>query len=427
MSQQAIATAGNSAITLLLIAAVSVTEYGLYSYAIALSSIGMSVMTAGLSGLAVKQLVANRHQTALIVSTLLLAREIFALGGYILVVIVSLTADEFDIMLATLLAASALFGKGLEGPEMWFLSNLRSRATATLRIAIGIMFLLVRMGALFIFPSVWLFLTLFASEAFITGITITVRYLRDNESPKLIKPNLAAAQKLMRQSVPLMLSNVANQINLKGDVVVIQYLLGTTAVGIYSVAAKISELSHFVPMIFMNSLLPGLVKLQGKSSGDTQEYISVMTRAYRWSFWLGAAVALLVGGTGYVLIPIMFGAEYAQAASLLVVHVLSTPFVFMAAVYSKWIIAEGTLWASLTRHLTGATLNISLCFFLIPKYGVMGAAVATVSSYLVASYVSTFFTRQTRGQGVLMTQGMLFPLIWAVESINKKHKSRKKL
>ncbi|AOY70088.1 flippase [Arthrobacter sp. ZXY-2] len=413
--QQLVTTLANAVVTFLLVTVVSVSDYGMFSYAVALSSLGTAVMSAGLSGLAVKKLVEDRAANAAIISSLLLARELFALAGYVLVILISLSSNDFPTILATALAAVSLFGRGLEAPDMWYLSKLRSRRTAVVRGASTLVLLAVRLTVLALVPNIWIFLGLFALEPLIVSLLIIIRYCREMDSPGLAYEGFKRAKNLLRESLPLMLSGLANQINLKADIVALQALQGNVSVAIYSLAARLSELTHFFPVIFMNSLLPGVLETRKVHGPKSRRYLNRLYRAYLRAFWLGVSISVCVAIAGWLLIPLMFGNQYAESVLILTIHVCATPFVFMAAVYSKWIIAEGILWVSLVRHGAGAALNVVLCMILIPLFGGVGAALATVVSYTAASYLSCFLGRSTRGQGILMSRAIFAPwlYLWA--------------
>ena len=62
-AQQGITTIANSAIAFLLVMVLPVHEYGVYSYATSLVTIAMTIMNAGLQGLAVKTLVNSPSRT----------------------------------------------------------------------------------------------------------------------------------------------------------------------------------------------------------------------------------------------------------------------------------------------------------------------------------------------------------------------------
>ena len=412
--QQILSIVSGSVIGILLVRVMTVEDYGTYSYAVALCGIGVAIMTAGLSGLAVKEFVDDPAGTPHTVSALLVLRETFALIGFILIGIISYTTAENHLVAASLLASLAMFGRAIEAPEYWYLANLQSRKTVVIRVGVVLTMILVRILAMFVFPNVTFFLAVYAAESIIIGTLILLRYMRDTRGNSLGKPQRHTVTRLMRQSLPLMLSSVAAQINLRGDIVIIQAILGVTSVSTYAAAAKLSELSHFIPVILMNSFFPTVLAIRRDHGEESPKYINTLQKTYDFAFWSGVVIALGMFVAGSLVIKYVFGPEYDDARGVLAIHLLSCPFIFMAAVYSKWIIAEGILWTSLLRHGLGAIANVALCLYLIPRFGIEGAAVATVTSYIVASYLSCFVGgRKNRQVGMAMTKALIAPLRYA--------------
>jgi O-antigen/teichoic acid export membrane protein len=234
-----------------------------------------------------------------------------------------------------------------------------------------------------------------------------VLYLRSVRPNGLPWPGWVAVRALARRSMPLVVAGLGNQINLRADVVMIQAFLATESVGIYAVASRLSELAYFLPVLVMNSTLPLL--LQVRNGGGREQYTRLLQSAYARAFWSGCALTVLVWSFGPTLIDWLFGAVYAPSADVLRIHILAAPFVFMGAVYTKWIIAEEYLWSSFLRHGLGAGLNVVLNLLLIPEFGLKGAAWATVASYVVANYLAALVGRSTREQGLRMTWAILAP------------------
>ena len=162
--QQTLSLGLNAVVGILLVVAVPVDEYGIYSYAVALSSIGVAVMSAGLSGLAVRELVHDREHNAAIVAALTVIREFFALVGFLIIGGISFTSGNNLTIAATLLASTALFGRALNAPELWFLSHLRSSKPAIARISVTAVLFVVRLGLLAFFPNIWVMLVVYSAE-----------------------------------------------------------------------------------------------------------------------------------------------------------------------------------------------------------------------------------------------------------------------
>lgn len=408
-AQQGITTIANSAIAFLLVMVLPVHEYGVYSYATSLVTIAMTIMNAGLQGLAVKTLVNSPESNSAIMTALLLIREGLATVAYLLIVGVSLTSGTFETVAATLVAGASIFARAFDAPELWYRARMRNRVPAVIRIGVTLTLFAIRIAALWMWPSIWLFLALFVLDGILSGAWLMVRYARDREAPGFGRPDFANALSLLRQSIPLALSGAANQINLRGDVIVIQALLGSSAVGIYSVAARFSEIAYFLPVVFMNASLPILLQIR-KEDGPGDKYRKFLQRSYDQAFWFGALTALGLGAVGSGAILLFLGPEYALSARILCISLLACPFIFMAAVFSKWIIAEGTLWVSLMRHSIGAGVNLGLNFILIPHLGLYGSAISTLTSYIAASYLACFIGKTTRLPAIQMTLAIVAPI-----------------
>jgi O-antigen/teichoic acid export membrane protein len=416
----------NAVLSVLLIVFVSVHDYGIYSYAVALSAIGSSVMTAGLNGISVKELVNHREKNAAIVSGLLVVRELFAVFGFVIIGIVSFTSGDNVLVLAALLSTMALFARAFDAPEAWFLSNLRSAKPALVRIVVALALFGLRLAILFFYPNIWLLLGMATIEALAVSSGILWQYLRAADSPGLKRPAVSEVFGLVRHSWPLLLSGLANQVNLKGSILVIQTMLGTPAVAVYSAAARLSEITFFLPVVFMNSTLPVLLEVRKSDGPDSRRYHRMLQRSYDQAFWAGVGVAVGVGIVGSIVIRLAFGEAYEESVSLLVIQLAACPFVFMAAVYSKWIIAEGYYWSSLVRHSMGAVANIGLNIMLIPEFGLIGSAMATVSSYVVASYLAAFLGKRSAVAGRQMTLAIIAPvrgIAWLLSRRNGRPRS----
>ncbi len=90
---------------------------------------------------------------------------------------------------------------------------------------------------------------------------------------------------------------------------------------------------------------------------------------------------------------------------MLSIHIWSGIFVFLGSASSQYLLAEGYTMISFQRTALGAVVNILLNLWLIPKYGGIGASIAT----LVACFISAFyilFIPRTRQQGVMMLKSL---------------------
>lgn len=415
--QQVANLASGSVFAIVLAWVLPLDEYGVYSYAITLSTVGLAVTTAGLNGLGIKYIYAEGRRGSRSVAAILLIRELFCVATFLVLGAISFTSNDRLTTVATLVALTSLFFRALDAPELWYMAHMRSRRAATVRIVCVTAMLAVRVVSMLVLPNLWLFIGIFVLEAAVTSLWILWRFIREPGVPAMAKPPAAEVRSMLRDSSPLALSGIANQINLRADIVIIQPIMGSVAVGVYSLATRASELAYFLPMVIMNSTLPVLLRAleESRETGSDARYRRMLQVAYNRAFQGGVLVALVV--TAVCLSPVkqLFSTDLQPVFGVLLIHIWASPFVFMGAVYSKWIIAEGYLWSSFLRHGIGALTKIGLVFALIHYWGLNGAAVATVVSYAVANYFAAFLGKESRTQGYAMTRAFISPLVEAVQ------------
>jgi PST family polysaccharide transporter len=199
---------------------------------------------------------------------------------------------------------------------------------------------------------------------------------------------------------------LAEIVYLKIDVLMINHFMTRSDAGQYAAATKISEIWFIFPIVIVTTVFPFLWRFRD----DPIEWKRRIQMTLDGLAWLGITAAIVISLIGETLVVWLFGAAYSTAATVLVIHIWGGVFIFMRAVLSRWLIAEDLLPLSLLTHLAGAIVNIGLNFWWIPKFGIVGAAWATVVSYAVAGWLALFLSVSTRSMGVAMLKALLLPL-----------------
>jgi O-antigen/teichoic acid export membrane protein len=410
--QQVSNLASGSVFAIVLAWVLPLREYGVYSYALALCTVGFAVTTAGLNGLGIKYIVAEGMRGSRSVAAILIIRELFCVATYLILGGISFTSHDRVTTVVTLVALTSLFVRALDAPELWYMAHMRSRRTATIRVISVTFMVVVRIVGILVLPNLWLFIGIFVAETALASLWILRRFWFDPEAPRMSRPARTEIRSMLSESSPLALSAISDQVNQRAAIVIIQPLMGSVSVGIYSLAARVSELAYFLPIVVMNATLPVLLRAldDSRRTGSDVRYRRMLQVAYDRTFQFGLGIALVV--TAICLSPVkhLISSDLQPVFGVLAIHIWASPFVFVGAVYSKWIIAEGYLWSSLLRHSVGAVANIALNFLLIPHWGLNGAALATVVSYAIANYFACFLGKQSRRQGYAMTRAFVSPV-----------------
>ena len=168
-------------------------------------------------------------------------------------------------------------------------------------------------------------------------------------------------------------------------------MVSDAAVGTYAVASRVSEVWYIVPTVIANSLFPKIIEIRDR---DPEKFKAYLQMGYDLLFCLALVIALPISFYAKPIIAMLFGNAYEQAAPVLAVHIWAGLFIFMRALFSKWLVVEHLLLFSLISHGFGAIANVLMNLLLIPMQGALGAAIATVISYSASSYLALFLSKK---------------------------------
>lgn len=390
-----------------------VSDYGQLLYVVALVSLLSSVVSAGLGGIVVRELVQHHDQRHQILGTVFVIRStasVVSVAGIVLVV--ALTSDSSSETLMTAVIAIGLGLKVTEVFEFWFQARTEMRWIATASITGTAFGAVLRVVLIQLDSGVVPFAFAIAVEQVVSSLALFLIYQRRVGSLRQWSISWPLGLGYLRQSWPLTLAGLASTLNLRADQVMLGLMAGTSAVGVYAVAARLSEVWYFAPVALAAVIFPTVIR--AREQGE-QHYRRRLRQLYGAFIWSAILVAILLTVLARPLIEALYSPEFDDAAGVLIIHVWSAPFLFAGVVFSKWLIIERLYMTSLVRHGMGAALNVALNLVLIPAHGPTGSAVATLISYAVATYGASFLTAKTRPAAIDMTLGFLLPITLTFE------------
>jgi O-antigen/teichoic acid export membrane protein len=188
---------------------------------------------------------------------------------------------------------------------------------------------------------------------------------------------------------------------MKIDQVMIGNMLGDSQLGFYSAAVKLSESWYFISMIVSGSVFPAILKTRKKSR---ELYLERLQMLYDSFTLVSISIALIITLLAPFIIHIIYGAEYIEAATILSIHIWAGVFVFLGVASSKYLVAENLTKISFYRTIIGAITNVVLNIILIPISGILGAAAATLISYLFSAYIPNLLFKESRIVFIMQTK-----------------------
>ena len=192
---------------------------------------------------------------------------------------------------------------------------------------------------------------------------------------------------MLKYAIPLIPNTVLWWITNVSDRYIVSWVHGEAYTGLYAAAYKIPSLVILVSGIFMDAWQISAVT---EEEGRSRFYTKVSSLYSSLLFVMTSGVILLTRFVPHIL----FAKEYYTAwryIPLLAVTVIFTCLVnFLGSIY----MVEKKSVHSLLTALLSAVINIVFNLLWIPKYGVNGAAAATLLCYVVVFVVRVIDTRQ---------------------------------
>ncbi len=232
-------------------------------------------------------------------------------------------------------------------------------------------------------------LSVVAADLTVTlGLFIFCRLYRDFSFKSFERHSL---RQMLKYSIPYIPTTLLWLITSVSDRFIVTYFCGEGANGLYSASYKIPTLITIVYGIFIEAWQISAVRDGGESVEEKEKFFGRVYRDY---------LAVLVAGASFIVIgsqmftKILLADSYYESWRFVPILAVATMFsAFSSFMGSVYFLEKKSVYSMLTA-LTGALVNVVLNFVMIPKHGAMGAAVATLISYVTVYAVRVVDTRR---------------------------------
>jgi len=297
--------------------------------------------------------------------------------------------------------------------DSYFQSEIQSKYIMQVQISGNVISAIIKVGLIITHqPIIW-FVYAFALDFLLLSVGYYFTYQRKGRSMFNWVYNHQLAKKLLMYSWPLIISGIMVSLYMKIDQLMLQNICGPDESGAYNTVSSLSEAWNFIPSVIVTSLFPAILTAR---RDDMARYKKRIQDLYDLMVYISLPVACIITFVSPLIYKI-YKVEYAYAAPSLSVHIWSGVFVFLGAASSQYLIAEGYNKLTFVRTGFGALVNIGLNLILIPKMGMMGAAIATLVAYASAAFFVLFIPKVNR-TGIMMLKSLF--LISLFQKITKR-------
>lgn len=191
---------------------------------------------------------------------------------------------------------------------------------------------------------------------------------------------------LLKKSAPLFISSLMVQVYYSADIVFLGFMHPGIQLGYYTGAYKIILIIATIPPLVYAVFVRDIAKAKDDTfrNSSVRLYITIL-------LVLGIFFSLLLYGADEFIITVVLGKAFLDAKFVLHLLTINLFFIFVNVALANLLIA----WDEHKRYMfivmCGAAVNIGCNIFLIPLYGIYGAAISTILSEVAVFVASLYF------------------------------------
>ena len=386
-------------------------DWGIYSTALAFVMVGAPIATWGLTQLLPREIGRDRAKAGRLLANAgvvaALASILVTAVGTVIVILLDYPQDVrmliiLGLVMTLLPRAEYLLSEatvnGLE--KMEWIVFVRFPATL-LRVILSIGLLALGCGLHVLF-WLWAAYYLLAFAAYLTLFHTRV-------SGFSLKLDAHLIRSLAVRALPFVATLFVGETLTQLDRIFLSKWDGTDAVGAYAVGIMLVQTLYLIATAIMNALYPALSRAYHRSK---QQFSQVVSQLFRLLFAAVFPVMLSAIALARPLILLVFGDDYGESIPVLQITALALLPSFLGRLMYRTLLASDNeriaFWVSLVSGVLGLVLNI----ILIPRYGLLGASVVSVTVALAGLVLSMYNV----ARGVVrfdFVQALLLPLFCA--------------
>ncbi len=380
---------------------------GILGYALSLTSFLDIFIKLGMVATLTRNLVREPEKTETILGSAIGLRAIGTFLGVCVMIIGILIVPQEKVTVHVLLILS--LSTILNGGQVlynYFESRVITKYDARMKIITLVIVSIFKLSLVYIFQAdvVWFAVSFVLTEAINFAGQIWIYHRRGYGHVRNWKVEKATMLQLFKESWPLIFSSALQIIYTKTDQIMIKHFLNDEQVGIFYVSDKFSFMFFFIPSIIVSTLAPRIYEAREQNKElfekRVQELMNIQVVVMLTIIF---GVSLL----GPTVVELVYGPEFIDSGKILPFHVWGGLFMAIGGAASTFLLAINMERIVFMKTLFGAVANIALNIILIPKYGVMGAAIATLITQAIASYFTYLFFPRTRDLFWMQTKALL--------------------
>ena len=383
-------------------------NFGLLNFAMPIVAVFASIAPLGMEALVVRQLIQEPDKAGRWLGTVMgfrtTAASLFALAA-LGVAWLQRPGDPASLWITAILAAGMAV-QALEAGELYFQARIEMRRLIFPRLGLSVVLNVIKVGFILQGMSVYWFAVLTAIEQGGSGLLTLWLMRRALGTGQRLQFEFQRGWTLLKECWPLAISALTVIVYMKTAQLVMNSRLSNSELGIFGAAIRIPDTVGFLPAILASSILPGLLKSRSQGDGI---YFEQLQRFFRINALVAYLVCLPLSPGSFLIIPLLYGPGFHESGPVMAVYTWALFFSFQGVARGQHLLNLRLVRLSLLFSVVGLFVSLALNFLLIPRWGTMGAAVATAVSNLSCSILTSFLVAPTRRIGRMQLLALVTP------------------
>jgi O-antigen/teichoic acid export membrane protein len=356
-------------------------RFGILNYPMAIVTFFMAIAALGLDGFVTRELLSDPDKKDTILGTAFRMRLITGIATLpLLYVVYSIINGHKHLdtpFTYVLIVGFTSVIQSVNIIDSFFQAKVQGKYIMYVQVAGNIVSALIKLVFIILKLSLIWFVYSLLFDAVLIAVGYLLIYRQTKNHLSNWKYNGEVAAYLFKHSWPLAFSAVLVSIYMKIDQAMIASYLDSKQLGIYSTVASLSESWYFIPVAIVTSVFPAIMNAK---KTDLARYRLRLQNMYDLMVVISLSIAIIMSFGSSIIYHIVYKPEFWPGSTVLAVHVWAGIFVFLGSASGQYLIAEGYTKLSMLRTGVGALVNVILNIYLLPAYGILGAAYATLAA-----------------------------------------------
>lgn len=379
------------------------SNYGMLGYVVSISSFFTSLCNLGINAILVKELLEDHENQGVVLGSTFLPQMISTLICSIAFcgLIAILNPDEPIYLTLALIQSVYMVFNVSQGLNYWFQARLENKITA---IASTIGYLAMAVYRIFLLATqksvIW-FAWATTFDIVIVGLIMVGCYQKRN-GPKL-RLSWEKSKSILSRGKHFILAGLMVSLYAQMDKVMLKSLIDSSSVGYYATANSLNSMWTFVIAAIIDSVSPVIYESYDADRARFNKQIKLLYAAIIWFCAIVGIVICLLANWG---IHLLYGDDYAASVPVLRILAWSPLFSYLGVAKNIWIVKENKNKYLVAFTVIGVLGNTILNFLLIPLWGPVGAAIATVITQFISSVLAQLVFKETRPCGKMILEAL---------------------